>query len=351
MNFKKIIPTLLKLVFIVALLVLIIVHKTNKPRLFVLHSYHTDYSWVIQMNEGIRRALVKHPDIIIRHHYMDLKNHTDASFKRMAETIAHRTIATWQPNVIIIADDIAQKLVGSKYVNHPTISVVFCAVNGGVDAYGYTGAKNVTGMYERKPLNALRETAKMIAEARGFNFNDPNAKKPKVVFVCDTSESVTKELPGMQSFNWSPFEFMTPIRADNFSQWQQCIKDVNQYADIILVSDYREFRLPSGEKEVIKPSAIMNWTEKNSKIPILGMSLINVEDGGMLSVYTSGYEQGEVSGSMAVSIIKGKKGSDIPHESTEQFLVSVRESTMEQRNLPIPAIYEAFARAMNTYYE
>ncbi|MBF0228014.1 MAG: hypothetical protein HQK63_00225 [Desulfamplus sp.] len=350
MNIKKNFLLFLKIAMVILVGGFILAQKAQKPRIMIMHSYHTDYPWVIQMDEGIRRIFENRQGITLRHHYMDLKNHTDDDFKRTAEATAHITIKNWKPDVLIIADDIGQQLVGMKYLNDPSIKIVFCAVNGGVDIYGYDKADNVTGIFERKPLSAIRETLLMIAQARGIN-SEVTGKKPKVVFVCDESGSVTAELPGLNSFDWKGLEWLEPVRVDNFDHWKEAIKKVNEYADIILVSDYREFRLPSGEKEPIKPSEIMAWTEANSKIPLLGMSLINVSDGGMISVFTSGYEQGEVAGQMAFDIVRGKKPKDIQLAYTKQFLISVRKSATDNRGLPIPAIYEAFARATENFYE
>ncbi|MBF0467755.1 MAG: hypothetical protein HQK61_02555 [Desulfamplus sp.] len=351
MNIKKNFLIFLKVAIVILVGSFILVQKAQKPRILIMHSYHTDYPWVIQIDEGIRRIFEGHRDITLRHYYMDLKNHTSDDFKRTAASTAHLTIKNWKPDLLVISDDVGQALVGSKYLNDPAIKVVFCGVNGDASVYGYDKADNTTGILERKPLSAIRETLMMIAQARGFRPDDPGAKKPKVVFVCDESASVTAELPGLDTFDWQPLEWLEPVRADNFEQWKKAIKEVNEYADLVLVSDYREFRLPTGEKEPVSPSEIMAWTEANSKIPILGMSLINVSDGGMISVFTSGYEQGEVAGRMALDIVRGEDPRNIEITRTKQFLIAVRKSAMENRKLPIPDIYEAFARATENFYE
>lgn len=350
-SIKKWAPITLKVVTLVIVAGFILVHKSNKPRVLIVHSYHTDYPWVEQINEGIRRTLGNRQDVSLRYHYMDLKNHTDSDFKRTAASTVYRTIAKWEPDVLIISDDVGQQLVGKHYINSPDMGIVFCGVNGEVDAYGYDGALNVTGILERKPLEAIRETLMMVAQARGFSPGRIGWPDPRVVFVCDGSESVTAELPGLASYDWAPLSWLPPIRANNFEEWKAAIKEANLIADLILVSDYRQFLLPSGEKESVDPTEIMAWTEANSEIPVLGMSLVNVTDGGMMAVFTSGYEQGEVAGSMALAIASGEDPGDYEVQRTRQFLISVRRSTMAKRDLPIPSIYESFARATENYVE
>lgn len=318
-----------------------------RKRVLILHSYNNDYTWVNQINQGIDRVMSdSRPKIVMKEHYMDLKNHQDEQFRIQAEKQTLQLIIEWCPDVIIISDDIGQKLIGSKFVNDPHISIVFCGVNGTVTKYGYDGADNITGIFERKPLVAIKETLIMMADTLKI----PD-KKGVVVFVADTSESVTEELPQFLNFDWKPLDFRTPVRANSFTEWKEKIKEVNEYADLILVSDYREFKKPDGTKEIIEPSAIIKWTEQNSKAPILGMSLINVFDGGMVSVFNSGYEQGEVAGKMALKIINGTKAGDIKKEGVNNFLTSVRKSAVGQRGFPLPAMYEALSRESGNLYE
>jgi len=351
MNSKKNVIVWLKVGVVVLVTALIVFQKAQKPRVFILHSYHTDYPWVVQINEGIRRVLEGHHDIALRHHYMNLKNHTDEDFKRTAATTAHRTLRKWRPDVLVISDDLGQELVGRSYLNDQAVQIVFCGINGETHAYGYDTADNVTGILERKPLSAIRETLLMVVRAKGYQEEAARGDHPRVVFVCDASDSVTAELAELNAFDWAPLTWCPPVRVKNFSGWKQAVRAANGYADMILVSDYREFRLPTGEKEPVPPSEIMGWTEKNSEIPILGMSLVNVADGGMISVFTSGYEQGEVAGGMALAIARGGKARDIEVRRTRQFLISVKKSAMDDRKLPIPTIYESFARATNNFYE
>ena len=141
-----------KLAFVALLCVLVYVHKAHKPRILIVHSYLDDYSWVQEINTGLKRFFDGREDVTLRYHYMDLKNHTGEGFQRTSAEIARRTIERWQPNILIIFDDIAQKLVGMHYLDDPDIGIVYGGVNGDEEDYGYDRASNVTGILERKPL-------------------------------------------------------------------------------------------------------------------------------------------------------------------------------------------------------
>jgi len=319
------------IILIVSTTIYFIHSQHNK--VLVLYSYNIDYIWIQQQDAGSISIFKHYPNITVRRHYMDLKNNTSDRFKVSAQTTALELIKNWNPDVIILADDIAQQLIGSKFINDPHISIVFCAVNGEVDKYGYDGAENITGIYERKPLFAIKEAVLMLAKNKDI-------KNANIVFVCDTSDSVTAELPQFEKFDWKPLIIHPPLRAPNFNTWKRQILKANEFADFILVSDYREFKLPDGNKEPTLPIDIMSWTEVNSKVPIIGMSLINVFDGGVLSVFNSGYEQGIVSAKMAIKILEGVKAKDIPREYTKRFLTDINKSAVGQRDLQISEIFK-----------
>ena len=348
---NKYLPFVLKLVFLALLFGFVIFQKAQRPRILVMHSYQTDYAWVNEVNTGLERILDQGHDAIVRYHYMDLKNHTEEDFRRTATATSIQTIEKWQPDVVVLIDDYAQKFVGTKYIDHKSVSVVFAGVNGEIETYGYDKAENVCGILERKPLAAVRETLVMIAMARGFNMGDTTGNIPKVVYIGDKSQSVNSDIETFNRYDWAGLEWLPPLQAGTFDEWKAAVNTANSQADIILISDYRQVHVVPGGKEFVKPGEIIAWTESNSQIPILGMGTVNVLDGGMMMVGASGYEQGEVAAKMALAITEGKSPKDLSVTRTKMFIVAVRKSSMTKRNLPIPSIYEAFARATDNYYE
>jgi hypothetical protein len=346
----KRIPALLALCFTVFLLGFVIYQKGQKPRILVIHSYATDYVWVTDINIGLKRVFDRYPNTTIRYHYMDLQRHTSEAFQRTAKTATLQLIEQWKPDILIIMDDIAQRLVGMEFLNHKSIWIVFGGVNGEPRNYKYDQASNVTGILERKPMSAIKETLEIIARAQGFNLEDPNAKKPRVVFIGDMSAAITAEMPSYEKVDWRPLIWMPPMRAHTFDDWKAAVAKAADIADIVLVTNYRAVRLADGKTNV-RPETVMGWTEQNSKIPVLGMNYFNVTDGATMAVAVSPYEQGEVAADMAMQIARGKSPKDIPIAATKQFVIAVRKSAMERRKLPIPSIYEAFARATDNYYE
>ena len=96
----------------------------------------------------------------------------------------------------------------------------------------------------------------------------------------------------------------------------------------------------------------MAWTEINSPVPIIGGNGFYVEDGGMFAVGPSGFEQGTEAARLAIKIIAEDVSPDsLMQLSTREFVVFMRPSQMAIHNFSLPYLYEAFARAMNNYYD
>lgn len=338
-----------KLAFVALLCTLVYLHKSYKPRILIVHSYLDDYSWVREINTGIKRFIGDREDVTVRYHYMDLKNHGDEAFKRTSAEITRRTIDRWQPDILILFDDVAQKLVGVNYIDKPGMSIVYGGMNGTEADYGYDKAANVTGILERKPLKAVEDTVMMMWQASG---GDPE-QKPSVLLVGDASFSFNAGLTAYEppQYTFNQVEWLPPEGADVWEDYQKLVQRIHMKADILFVSDWRMIKKVRDGKEFVPPKEVMKWTEENCRIPILSLVSVGTEDGGGLAVAASGYEQGEEAARMAYAIAKGKPASEIPNKSTEQFLISLRKSAIEKRHLKVPAIYEAFARATDNFYE
>ena len=347
---KNFLPTFLKAIFVLLILGLVLAHKMQTPRILIVHSYLDDYDWTQEINIGLDRVFEKHPGVIVRYHYMNLKNQTEERYRETSSTTVHRLIRKWKPDTLILFDDWAQKLIGVKYINSPDMNIVFAGVNAEIEKYGYEKANNVTGILERKPLDAIKETALMILNAQK---KDPYGSTPcNLVFIGDKSFGITNQIPYFSNYDWSPLEWLTPVQVDTFAEWKQAVKEAEEHADMIMLANYQQVRIEEGSKKFVRPvSIVMTWTEENSTIPVIGSGSGQVAEGGMITVPVSGYEQGEVAATMAIDIAAGKSPSEIPVVRNRQFLISLRKSAMEKRELPIPTIYEAFARATEKYYD
>ncbi|WP_296428367.1 hypothetical protein [Yoonia sp.] len=379
--------TAAKYLVIVVLLVvvarLVLTHNEDQKKILVVHSYNNDLAWVNDVDEGVRRAIEdaagrRGPSLNVRTHYMNLRNHPDCNFYKNATSDVRFTIGDWQPEVLILIDDLAQGLVGFNQVRlnegadrarmagdlnawlagdrcqTPDISffgldqpvtdnfpeVVFAGVNGGVGLYGYDQATNVSGIFERKNYQALIETLEALDRA----YDGP---VDGIMMLNDASPTGVTENGNYLLQDWAPFVAHPPVGASDFADWTRAVEEANAGNLMLLIANYQNVR--DGQGGTVDPETLVQWTERNAKLPILGANTRFVADGGMMTVAIAGSEQGQVAMELAIAAIDGNP--DRPHYDAKQFLIGMNQSLVRKRNLQLPSIYEAFSREIGTFIE
>jgi ABC-type uncharacterized transport system substrate-binding protein len=300
---------------------------------------------VRDMNVGLKRVLKDNFRYQVRWHYMDTKRNPYPEYKEMAGIAARKAIETMQPNVVIAFDDDAQQFVTRHFVNHPNINIVFTGVNNEPEDYGFDKANNVTGLLERLPLAAVRETF-LITE----NFKELG-RPLRLGFIGDLSKTTAGDAKLVKNFKWDPIQLVDVKLADTWPEWQANLAELGEKADVILITNYRQIRRTATDKTLVPVKEAVAWIEANSKAPVISANGFFAEEGGMLAIGTSPYQQGEAAASKALEIIRdGKKASDVPITKSTQFIVTMSGAKMKRRNFRLPMVYEAAARADNKYY-
>ena len=351
----KIIKVLMA-VFIIGALVAFIGTNLAKPRVLVLHSYDLDYTWVRDVNVGLNRVLRGKP-YNVRWHYMDTKRNPSNEFRERAGLLARRIIGDWKPDLIIAVDDDAQKYAAMYYAldenefkkaEHKT-QIVFVGLNGESKPYGYDHAVNTTGIYERKQWSAVKNLIEQAVRPKV-----PADRPVRIAYVGDTSGSVKEDTKFLESFDWAPFKLTRSKLVGTLDEWKAEVTRANAEADVLITTNYRRLQESAADpKRMADPAEVVKWTEDNtSKIPVIGTNGFYVEDGGMIALATSPFEQGDVGARMAVDILEKKRDpKSIPTQSTQEFIVYMRADRVRQNSFPVPRVYESFSRAMNNYYE
>jgi len=333
-------------IFMVGSVSLFAFFNINKPHILILQSYDKGYSWVKDTNIGLKRVLDKHRDYSVRWYYMDTKRHPFPEFKINAGKTAQRMIKQTRPDVIIALDDDAQQFVMRNFVNDPNVKIVFSGVNNTPAAYGYDNASNVTGVLERIPLNALKETLQIAAR-------NQNLKSPvRIQFIGDRAETVLLDHDYASKHDWAPLRMLKPKALVTYDEWKQAVLESEGKTDFLITSNYRKIVRSASDSTLVLPSELMAWTERHSPVPVIGVNGFVAEDGGMLAIGTSGYEQGEAAAKLAVEIIDhGIAPNKLPFVISHQFVVAMRETAINKRHFDLPKVYEAAARAGGKYYK
>jgi hypothetical protein len=362
----------LVIVFVLVALSLLLWFKINQPRILIIQSYETDYAWTRDVDSGLKRVLGDTLRYKIQWYYMDTKKHPSEKFKIRAGKLAIQDIESFRPDVIIAIDDDAQRYALYSYANNPKVNIVFAGVNGSVKSYGYYATSNVTGIYERIPLEALRAALDAMRDAKGLPLGR------RIVAIGDNSGPVKDDSKLIEAMDWRPFKLVDSIHASNYDEWKQAVVNGGREGDMILLSNYQNVARYAGQEELlVPPKEIMEWTKKYSTVPVIETGGWMFQDGGMLAIGSSGFEQGQVSAQLATYFLDHKTAqknnfSDIlcsetakkhftdiqcndsvqkiPYVMPHQFLVYMHQSAMRERGLELPAIYEEFARATNNYH-
>lgn len=334
----------LNMLFIVCMMSFLIYQNVHKPRVLVVHSYHADMKgWVPEINIGIKRVL-DHKPYNVKYHYMDTKRHTSKEFKESAGERARDEVNNWEPDVLILVDDNAQQLVGTHFLNHPEINIVYTGMNKEPEDYNYHLANNVTGMLERINYSATKDILLQLLPA----------DKMKIFHISDhspTSEGIHKEI---MDFDWQPLTLIDSVMCDSFDDWKKASARADKESNVLLLTHYMTITKAPGSQEKVPPPEVIKWTNENSKLPGISFWMFYVQDGGGLAVALSPFEQGQRASAMASAIIdEGTDPKMIPVETSKFFVIGMRRHVMEEKlgNIQVPILLEAFARANNTYFD
>lgn len=318
--------------------------NVSKPRILILHSYDKDYAWVRDVNIGLNRVLTNRFRYQLRWHYMDTKRHPSSAYKESAGIAARNVIAEMQPDVVIALDDDAQKFVMRHLVNQPHIRIVFAGVNNEASEYGYDHASNVTGILERLPLGALQDALRAAPSLQTL------AHPLRIAYLGDASHSVDGDLRQVRQFDWAPMVLHSTVQVDSWPAWQAQVQALSTRADVLLLTGYRNLRRSEHDATLVPPQEVVAWTDAHAGIPVLSGNGFFLEDGGMLAIGTSPYEQGEEAARRALAlVVEQVPASQLPITSAQQFIVTMNASAMRAHGFALPRIYEAAARTGNTY--
>ena len=324
-------------------------YHSQKPRVFILHSYEPDYVWTEGVNDGLERVTEGWSDVHLNTHYMFTKRFDDPDALRRAAVQAENAIERWQPEIVIATDNLAHSLVMKYHVDQPGISIVFAGINGPITPFGYDTASNVAGILEDRSLGPARDAIEALRTVGEPRAPWDGSRPIRVRYMLDNSRSVQADRPKIDAFDWAPLEYVGSISVTDFPGWQAEAIRSGEIADVIIVTNYRQLHRSSTDKTFVPPQEVLTWTEANAGIPVVGLNFFGTVDGATFSVGTSPIEQGQVSAGLAADIIAGGEPGELGIRPNVFFLIAMSGSRLARHGLELPSIYEAFARATDTY--
>ncbi|MBX2809060.1 MAG: hypothetical protein KTR20_10565 [Cellvibrionaceae bacterium] len=370
------------------IIALIFYYNKDQPRIFIVHSYNTDLAWVKEIDKGLNIQLDKQlARAHVRRHYMNLKNHPNCNYYRVAAKDTRLAIKSWQPDIVILVDDLAQQLIGVNYLQmienpskpiavwHGEIAqnlakstcpekqqeaeiffefgqdiviedklplLIFAGVNHDVDSYGYYDADNISGIFERKNFRALTET--LLALSQG----SASKKTNKVMVLNEYSNTVFREMARYRNpINWpDSLHLVDVVMAATESQWKAAVQQANAANAMLLIANYQAV-YRDNKKQKIPAAELVQWTEQHADYPVLGAGTSYVADGGAITLAISGREQGEKAIVLAADYLKN--GTVPETEDAKLFLVGLNTRLLKIKDITLPKIYEAFSETVKPF--
>ncbi len=305
----------------------------ERQRVLLLHSYHEEYIWLKNVNQGILQALAEEryfpgKNIEIDTFYMDTKRKTSAEWKVNVARKAIEKIQAWKPHVVIASDDNAQSHVVGKMAGTDT-PFIFLGVNADPMTYGYINSMavpggNVTGCIERErfelTVNLLRQMAPDMS---------------KIAVICDDGPTGKPILERVKANAVSAgVSIVASAQIGKFSEWKRFVMDAQNKADALLVVVYHTLTDDNGNH--VDADTVLNWTVSNSRLPDMGFWKWAVEGGLLCSEAISGYQQGHYAGTVASYVLAGQSPGEFAVQMPRRGEICINKARAESLGLSIP---------------
>jgi len=298
------------------------------PRVFVVHSYSSDYVWAQTISRGIQESL-RSRKISTETYYMDAMRDPDPEHLRAKAQGILAQIEAKKPQVVIAADDAAQLYLAAPYLKgRSTPQVIFCGVNAPLKRYGFPAA-NVSGVRERWHF---RDGFALLKKIR------PSLRS--IVLLSDDSESagyVLEDLLADQKHG-GPFalKLLKVERAHTFQQWQRLVQQHQRRADALALGLYHSL-VDEKTGETVPAGTVSAWNNSVIHVPTLGFADYAKEHGQLCGILESGEEQGYLAGAMARQVLeRGMAAGELPVRINQKGIVLLNLKTAERLGIVIP---------------
>jgi len=295
--------------------------KGPDKKVLLIFSYHEDFEWVEEASLGVDEVFLD-KELFIEKFYMDTKRQTSEEWMAKVTKEAKKKIREFNPDLVIVFDDNACKLVAKEYIDKE-LPFVFCGMNGNPEDYGFP-AKNITGVVEREWLKGSADFIKEIL---------PDIQTAAI--LLDSSETALKTKARIDEEGGLPFESYEVYNINYFNEWQQTVLEMQDSVDAIGLFVYFTLKDTVGELSH-DPENVLSWTLMNNKLPEFAILDFTVEKGAMCGYTESGADQGKAAAEIAIKILDGESPENIPIKSLSEGIPLINESRAKELGVVIP---------------
>lgn len=289
---------------------MLLVFPLHAQSILVIESYHSEYIWVQSYRAGLEEVLGAEHEF--SYFQLDAKRTPVASQQRRA-TAAFELYKQLSPDLVLLADDEALRLLAEKFKETDT-PVVYFGVNGNPRKYNITGAKNIFGLLERPPIK------------RSIIMLKKHLSLKRVLLLLDTSLTASNIYQG--DLNNTRSHQLSGVHVDIelmglFDNWQAAVLNAKQAGYTAVIAGlYHNIKDRSGKH--IPAKKVIEWTSANSTVPLLGLWDFSVGKNKTMGGFVmSGYTQGKGAAHIVKQIFNGETLSPLPKSPFDgQFIFS-----------------------------
>jgi ABC-type uncharacterized transport system substrate-binding protein len=289
------------------------------PRIAIVSSYHPEFLWTMETNEGVLKALheahyltpsegetytqnnyLQTEKIVLRKWWMDSKRKNTLPEIQAEVTRIIAELNQFKPDIVLTGDDNATNYIGNYYIDSAT-PMVFWGVNGNPMKYGLlssldTPGHNITGVYQ----------ADYLKESVNFLKNLLPAVKTIAILSDDSvsSRAKVKKLQRLSATGELAIELVTTITTNNEADWKAQALDAAKYADSFFILNHNTIRNEAGDP--VNNMELGAWYLRNIQKPEISYEQHFIVEGMFAAVSDSGVKQGYQAMQLALRILAGE---------------------------------------------
>ncbi len=298
--------------------------RAASPRVTLVESYHADFEWDVQYRQGLMDRLGGR--VRLESLQLDAK-HLPAEAVNLRAGQILQTVVLRPPQLLIVGDDAALKLVGAPAAESG-VPVVYLGINGNPRAYFHAQPRNVTGVLERPLIQ--RSVAELSSSV-------PGLRRALVMLDCDFTSDILRSdsLQGKESLQVGSVA-VDVFQACRFADWQRMLAQAPDTYQAVWIGLYQALKDEQGRP--IPDKEILAWTSAHARLPLFALWRYAVgKDKAAGGMVISGRDQGIAAGELAEKILfEGRKPGDLypVTPNTGQFVFSKSSLTRFGISLP-----------------
>jgi ABC-type uncharacterized transport system substrate-binding protein len=284
-----------------------------QPKCLFISSYHKGYDWSDGVERGLRSGLEGVCELM--QFDMDSKRHKQVEEIQRAAAQAHELIESWQPDVVITADDNAMRYIVQPFYKNHAIPFVFCGINWTVEGYGLP-YENTTGMVEVAPVSVMFSQAKSIL-----------SRAQKAIYIGASTLTEEKNLSRFEKTASAEGVALDHRLVSSMEEWLAAYRQAQSYDFVIIgsnsgINDWQEDRVTEAVRSATRSLSLTNH-EWMMPYTLLGFTKVPEE-------------QGEWAAQVVIALFEGTSPSDIPVVSNRKWEIWINDDILAQSGIRLP---------------